>query len=133
MTRCVLLKHLYVIESFLCVVEYYRPLASCLYYRLLASVSMPATPVSAFGQIVLRAPSDNCTRFFDKWKGEGHKLTWPIDTPQRAVMMRDMARAPHGTSSFLKKPTLTKNPIERSFGVFWALGGRRGGGFWVAL
>ena len=102
-------------------------------HRLLASVSMPGTPVSAFGQIVLRAPNDNCTRFFDAWKSKGHKLTWPIDIPQRAVMMRDMARAPHGTSSFLKKPTLTKNTIERSFGVFWALGGRRGGGFWVAL
>ena len=102
-------------------------------HLLLARVSMPGPPVSAFGQIFRRPPNDTCMRHVGEWKGRGVKLTWPIDIPQRAVMMRDLTRAPNRTSSFLKKPTLTKNQIERSMGVFWALGGRRGGGFWVAL
>ena len=102
-------------------------------HRLLARVSMPCIPLSAFGQIFRRPPNDTSMRHVDEWKGKGVKLEWPIDIPQRAVMVKDLTRPPNRTSSFLKKPTLTKNPIERSIGVFWALGGRRGGGFWVAL
>ena len=102
-------------------------------HRLLARVSLPGTPVSTFGQIFCRPPNDTCMRHVDEWKGKGVKMEWPIDIPQRAVMVKDLTRPPNRTSSFLKKTTLTKNPIERSMGVFWALGGRRGGGFWVAL
>ena len=105
-------------------------------HRLLARFSMPKTPVTAFGQAFpafRRPPSDNCTRHFEQWKKEGANFTWPEDLPKSAVMMKDQSTPPFGTYSFLKKTTLTKNPIERSMGVFWALGGRRGGGFWVAL
>ena len=102
-------------------------------HRLLARVSMPCIPLSAFGQIFRRPPNDTCMRHVAEWKGKWVKMEWPIDIPQRAVMVKDLTRPPNRTSSFLKKPTLTKNLIERSMGVFWALGGRRGGGFWVAL
>ena len=108
-------------------------------HRLLARFSMPKTPETAFGQAYpgfRRPPSDNCTRHFEQWKKEGANFanfTWPEDLPKSAVMMKDQSTPPFGSYSFLKKTTLTKNPIERSMGVFWALGGRRGGGFWVAL
>ena len=101
-------------------------------HRLLARVSMPGIPVSAFEQIFRRAPNDTCTRLVAEWEGKGVKTQWPIDILQRAVMVRDLSRPPNRTSSFLKKPTLTKNPIERSMGVFlgfgwaawwWVLGG----------
>ena len=105
-------------------------------HRLLARFSMPKTPETAFGQAYpgfRRPPSDNCTKYFERWMQQGANLTWPEDLPKSAVMMKDQSTPPFGSYSFLKKTTLTKNPIERSMGVFWALGGRRGGGFWVAL
>ena len=105
-------------------------------HRLLARFSMPKTPDTAFCQAYpsfRRPPSDHCTKFFEKWMQQGANLIWPEDLPKSAVMMIDQSTPPNGTYSFLKKTTLTKNPIERSMGVFWALGGRRGGGFWVAL
>ena len=105
-------------------------------HRLLARFSMPKVPVTASGQAYerfRRPPSDNATKFFEKWVEQEANFTWPENLPKSAVMMQDQSRPPCRTYSFLRKKTLTKNPIERSIGVFWALGGRRGGGFWVAL
>ena len=105
-------------------------------HRLLARFSMPKVPVTASGQAYerfRRPPSDNATKFFEIWVDQEANFTWPENLPKSAVMMQDQSRPPCRTYSFLRKKTLTKNPIERSIGVFWALGGRRGGGFWVAL
>ena len=107
-------------------------------HRLLARFSMPKIPqtpsgATAVGQVFRRPPNDTCMKHVNAWLQQGVNITWPEDVPQSAVMMKDQSTPPCGTSSFLKKPTLTKNPIERSMGVFWALGGRRGGGLWVAL
>ena len=105
-------------------------------HRLLARFSMPKAPVTASGQAYerfQRPPSDNATKFFEKWVDQEANFTWPENLPKSAVMIQDQSRPPCRTYSFLRKKTLTKNPIERSIGVFWALGGRRGGGFWVAL
>ena len=105
-------------------------------HRFLARFSMPKAPVTASGQAYerfRRPPSDNATKFFEKWVDQEANFTWPENLPKSAVMMADQSRPPGRTYSFLRKKTLTKNPIERSIGVFWALGGRRGGGFWVAL
>ena len=105
-------------------------------HRLLARFSMPKVPVTASGQAYerfRRPPSDNATKYFEKWVEQEANFTWPENLPKSAVMMQDQSRPPCRTYSFLRKKTLTKNPIERSIGVFWALGGRRGGGFWVAL
>ena len=105
-------------------------------HRLLARFSMPKAPVTASGQAYerfRRPPSDNATKHFEKWVEQGANFTWPENLPKSAVMIQDQSRPPCRTYSFLRKKTLTKNPIERSIGVFWALGGRRGGGFWVAL
>ena len=105
-------------------------------HRLLARFSMPKAPVTASGQAYerfRRPPSDNATKFFEKWVEQEANFTWPENLPKSAVMIQDQSKPPCRTYSFLRKKTLTKNPIERSIGVFWALGGRRGGGFWVAL
>ena len=105
-------------------------------HRLLARFSMPKVPVTASGQAYerfRRPPSDNATKYFEKWVEQEANFTWPENLPKSAVMMQDQSRPPCRTYSFLRKKTSTKNPIERSIGVFWALGGRRGGGFWVAL
>ena len=113
-------------------------------HRLLARFSMPKVPATASGQVPVtdsgqayerfrRPPSDNATKYFEKWVEQEANFTWPENLPKSAVMIQDQSRPPCRTYSFLRKKTLTKNPIERSIGVFWALGGRRGGGFWVAL
>ena len=118
--------------------------ASSQVHRLLARFSMPKVPVTASGQVPVtasgqaykrfkRPPSDNATKHFEEWVKQGANYTWPDNLPKSAVMIQDQSRPPCRTYSFLRKKTLTKNPIERSISVFWALGGRRGGGFWVAL
>ena len=94
-------------------------------HRLLARFSMPKTPDTAFCQAYpsfRRPPSDHCTKYFKKWMEEGANLIWPADLPKSAVMMADLERPRNGTYSysFLKKTTLTKNPIERSMGDGWA-------------
>ena len=142
------LQHFDVIESFLCVVgEFYFytwPWARCSGSSASSQVSMPKVPATASGQVPVtdfdqayeryrRPPADNATKHFEKWEEQGANFTWPENLPKSAVMIQDQSRPPCRTYSFLRKKTLTKNPIERSIGVFWALGGRRGGGFWVAL
>ena len=142
------LQHFDVIESFLCVVgEYYFytwPWARCsgssassqVFNAKGSSDGLWPGSVTDSGQAYerfRRPPSDNATKHFEKWEEQGANFTWPENLPKSAVMIQDQSRPPCRTYSFLRKKTLTKNPIERSIGVFRALGGRRGGGFWVAL
>ena len=84
--------------------------------RLLARSPMPRylSQKETVSQVFPRPLNDNATKHVDAWCEQGVHMEWPEDVPKRAVMVRDQAKLPPGTSSFLKKATLTKNPVERS-------------------